>query len=107
MHKEPILFKSYLCKLKEGGMNMSVLDNFETWKDFLGDRLHQAQDQGLEQKAVNELAYEIGDYLAQQVDAKNDQEAVLRELWNVASEEEQHSIANLMVKLVQNEGTTK
>ncbi|MFC0524203.1 DUF3243 domain-containing protein [Pontibacillus salicampi] len=84
---------------------MSVLDNFETWKDFLGDRLHQAQHDGMQDRAVSDLAYEIGDYLAKQVDAKNDQEAVLRDLWNVASPEEQHTIANMMVKLVQNEGT--
>ncbi|KGP73527.1 DUF3243 domain-containing protein [Pontibacillus yanchengensis] len=84
---------------------MSVLDNFESWKDFLGDRLHQAQGDGMNDQTVSNLAYEVGEYLATQVDAKNDQEAVLRDLWNVASEEEQHMIANMMVKLVQNEGT--
>ncbi|WP_138414721.1 DUF3243 domain-containing protein [Aquibacillus sediminis] len=83
---------------------MSVLDNFESWKDFLGDRLHQAQGQGMSQQAISELAYEIGGYLSNQVEAKNDQEAVLREMWNAASEQEQHAIANIMVKLVQNEG---
>ncbi|GGF10531.1 hypothetical protein GCM10010954_06400 [Halobacillus andaensis] len=84
---------------------MSVLDNFESWKDFLGDRLHQAEGQGMDDQSVSELAYEIGGYLATEVEAKNDQEAVLRELWNVADEKEQHAIANMMVKLVQSEGT--
>ncbi|MFG6148848.1 DUF3243 domain-containing protein [Halobacillus sp. B23F22_1] len=84
---------------------MSVLDNFESWKDFLGDRLHQAEGQGMNDRSVSELAYEIGGYLATEVEAKNDQEAVLRELWNVADEKEQHAIANMMVKLVQSEGT--
>ncbi|MFQ3543265.1 DUF3243 domain-containing protein [Halobacillus rhizosphaerae] len=83
---------------------MSVLDNFDSWKDFLGDRLHQAEGQGMGDHAVSDLAFEIGNYLATQVDAKNDQEAVLRELWNVADDKEQHAIANMMVKLVQNEG---
>ncbi|MRH42649.1 DUF3243 family protein [Aquibacillus halophilus] len=86
---------------------MSVLDNFESWKDFLGDRLHQAQGQGMSQQAITEIAYDIGGYLSNQVEAKNEQEAVLRELWNVASKEEQHTIANMMVKLVQDEGTGK
>ncbi|MBM7552683.1 DUF3243 domain-containing protein [Thalassobacillus pellis] len=84
---------------------MSVLDNFDSWKSFLGDRLHQAEGQGMNQNAVSEVAYEIGGYLAKQVDAKNDQEAMLRDLWNVADKEEQHAIANMMVKLVQSEGT--
>ncbi|WP_163971283.1 DUF3243 domain-containing protein [Oceanobacillus halotolerans] len=85
---------------------MSVLDNFDTWKDFLSNRLQQAQTQGMDQQTISNLAYEVGDYLSKSVDAKNSEEAVLRELWNAASEEEQHAIANSMVKLVQNEGNT-
>lgn len=86
-------------------LDMSVLDNWDSWKDFLGDRLHQAEGDGMNDQAVSNLAYEVGDYLANQVDAKNDQEAMLRDLWSVASQEEQHAIANMMVKLVQNNGT--
>ncbi|MCA1030140.1 DUF3243 domain-containing protein [Bacillus timonensis] len=84
---------------------MSVLDNFETWKDFLGDRLHQAQDQGMNQGVISDLAYQLGDYLAKQVEPKNAQEKVLADLWSVASTEEQHAIANMMVKLVKDDGT--
>lgn len=83
---------------------MSVLDNFESWKDFLGDKMHNAEGQGLDQNAISNLAFEVGDYLAKKVEPRNDQEAVLRDLWNVASNEEKHAIANMMVKLVQNEG---
>jgi len=83
---------------------MSVLENWEQWKNFLGDRLNQAQEQGMDKQVINELAYQIGDYLANQVDPKNEQERVLADLWSVASEEEQHAIANMMVKLVQNNG---
>ncbi|MFE8699147.1 DUF3243 domain-containing protein [Cytobacillus sp. FJAT-54145] len=84
---------------------MSVLDNWEQWKDFLGDRLHQAQNEGMNKQVINDLAYQIGDYLAKQVDPKNEQERILADLWSVASPEEQHAIANMMVKLVQNDGT--
>lgn len=80
---------------------MSVLENWNQWKDFLGDRLDQAQDAGMSQKVINELAFQIGDYLAKQVDPKNDQERVLSDLWSVATEQEQQAIANVMVKLVQ------
>ncbi len=89
----------------KGGMNMSVIDNFESWKDFLGDRLHDAENNGISNQAISELAYDIGNYLSTEVQAKNDQEKMLRDLWNAADEREQHAIANIMVKLVQNEGT--
>ncbi|MBG9445518.1 DUF3243 domain-containing protein [Cytobacillus firmus] len=84
---------------------MSVLENWQQWKDFLGDRLHQGMDQGMNKETVNDLAYQIGDYLAKQVEPKNDQEKILADLWSVASPDEQHAIANMMVKLVQNDGT--
>lgn len=85
---------------------MSVLENFDSWKSFLANRLEQAKSEGMSQDTISNMAYEIGDYLAKSVDAKNDESAVLRELWNAASEEEQQAIANSMVKLVQNEGQT-
>ncbi len=79
---------------------MSVLDNWNQWKDFLGERLDQAQQEGMDQNVISDVAYQVGEYLAQEVEPKNEQERVLKELWSVASEEEQHAIANMMVKLV-------
>ncbi|WP_053366231.1 DUF3243 domain-containing protein [Bacillus sp. FJAT-27245] len=84
---------------------MSVLDNWKQWEDFLADRLHQAQDEGVSKEVVSDLAYQIGDYLANQVEPKNEQERILADLWSVADKDEQQAIANMMVKLVQNNGT--
>ncbi|WP_335872861.1 DUF3243 domain-containing protein [Bacillus sp. 2205SS5-2] len=80
---------------------MSVLDNWQEWKSFLGDRLDHAEQDGMNKNVINDLAFEIGGYLAKEVEAKNEQEKVLADLWSVASQEEQHAIANMMVKLVQ------
>ncbi|MCM3759513.1 DUF3243 domain-containing protein [Alkalihalobacillus oceani] len=84
---------------------MSVLDNWEQWKNFLGDRLHQAEDEGMSENVISDVAYQVGEYLSQQVEPKNEQERILADLWRVADEQEQHAIANMMVKLVQNNGT--
>ncbi|MGE7185270.1 DUF3243 domain-containing protein [Peribacillus sp. NPDC006672] len=84
---------------------MSVLDNWDQWKNFLGDRLNQGEQQGLSDGAVNDLAFEIGDYLAKQVEPQNEQEKVLADLWSVASDQEKHAMASVMVKLVENNGT--
>ncbi|HLR40448.1 MAG TPA: DUF3243 domain-containing protein [Virgibacillus sp.] len=85
---------------------MSILDNFETWKDFLANKLEQAQEQGMSQQTVTNVAHEVGDYLSKSVEAENAEEAVLKELWNAASEDEQQALASTMVKLVQNQGNT-
>lgn len=79
---------------------MSILDNWDQWKDFLGDRLHTAESQGMSSSVISELAYEIGEYLSQEITPKNEQEKILADLWSVASEEEKHALANVMVKIV-------
>jgi hypothetical protein len=89
----------------KGGFNMSVLDNWKQWEDFLANRLHQAQTEGMSEGAISALAVQIGDYLADQVEPKNEQERILADLWSVADKEEQQAIANIMVKLVQNNGS--
>lgn len=80
---------------------MSVLDNWQQWKSFLGDHVIHAKEDGMQKKAMSAAAYEIGDYLAKKVEPRNEQERVLADLWSVATEEEQHMIANLMIRLVQ------
>lgn len=85
---------------------MSIMDDFSSWKGFLANKLNQAKEQGMSDQTISNVAHEVGDYLAESVDAKNNEEAVLRELWNAASEEEQQAIANTMIKLVQNQGNT-
>jgi hypothetical protein len=81
-----------------------MLENWKQWEDFLANRLHQAQNEGMSEGAVSNLAFQIGDYLSEQVDPKNEQERVLADLWSVADKEEQQAIANTMVKLIQNNG---
>lgn len=83
---------------------MSVLENFNEWKGFLGNRLQHAENKGMEQTTITNLATEIGGYLASQVDPKNNEERLLADLWHSASEEEQHALASVMVKYVENQG---
>lgn len=52
---------------------MSVLDNFDGRKDFLGDRLQQAEQSGMNDGSINNIAMEIDDYLAANVDPKNEE----------------------------------
>ncbi|WP_088010536.1 DUF3243 domain-containing protein [Gottfriedia acidiceleris] len=81
---------------------MSILDNWDQWKDFLGDRLDATGDKGVGEGAISEMAYRLGNYLANEVEPKNAEEQILKDLWNVADEQEQHTIAHLMMKYVKN-----
>ncbi|MGI6126199.1 MAG: DUF3243 domain-containing protein [Planifilum sp.] len=79
---------------------MSILDNFQDWKNFLSERVKQAEKMGMNQDTIQNLAYEIGDYLAKDVEPKNEEERLLRDMWNAADQDEQRVIAGLMVKML-------
>lgn len=81
---------------------MSVLDNFDGWKGFLKNRLQNAEQSGISGDSIDNFAMEIGEYLATNVDPKNEEHRVLSDLWNAADDNEKEAIAGAMVNLVKN-----
>lgn len=81
---------------------MPILENWQQWTSFLGQNIAQAEQSGLPNKMIQQAAVEIGEYLAKNVDPKNEQERVLSDLWSIASESEKEALANCVIKLVQN-----
>lgn len=81
-------------------MAQTVLSSYEKWKQFLGERVRNARSAGLSDSTIQNLAKEIGDFLEQKVDPKNDEERVLKELWSVSNDEERKVLAGVMMKLV-------
>ncbi|WP_010630369.1 DUF3243 domain-containing protein [Sporolactobacillus vineae] len=84
---------------------MSVMSNWDQWKDFLADQMHRAENIGASSEIINDFATKIGGYLSDHVDPKNEQQRMLADLWHVADTEEQKTIARLIMKLVNNNGT--
>lgn len=79
----------------------TVLDQFESWKSFLKSRVEQGKNLGLSEESITNLAYEIGSFLEERVDPKNNEQAVLKQLWDAGDDSERHTIAKLMVKLAE------
>jgi len=78
----------------------SVLSTYDTWKQFLGERVKNARSVGMNDSTIQTLAKEIGDFLMEKVDPKNDEERVLKELWAVSDDSERKVLAGIMMKLV-------
>ncbi|GMA51551.1 hypothetical protein GCM10025857_29080 [Alicyclobacillus contaminans] len=78
---------------------MDTLDNFERWKEFLGSQVDKAQAMGISNERITEVAAKLGDYLAKKVDPRNEQERLLKQLWDSANDDEQRTLASLMVKM--------
>lgn len=78
----------------------TVLETFEKWKAFLAERVNQAQAIGMSDETITKLAYQIGEFLDEKVDPQNNEERLLKNLWDVGTEDERKSLASMMVKLV-------
>jgi hypothetical protein len=78
----------------------TVLQTFDKWKEFLAERVNAAQAAGMSDEMISKLAYQIGGFLDDKVDPENGEERLLKEIWDVASEDERKTMARLMVKLV-------
>ena len=79
----------------------SVLSTFEKWKSFLSEKVEQAKSSGMGEEMIEKLAFQIGEFLDNKVDPKNDEERVLKELWDVGDTADRKTIARLMIKLVE------
>lgn len=80
-------------------MNMQVLENFDRWKEFLGEQVDRAQAMGMSDDKIATVATKMGDFLASKIDPKNAQERLLKQMWEASSEDEQHTLARVMVKM--------
>lgn len=80
----------------------TVLKQYDRWKQFLGERVEQAEKVGMNENTITKLAVQIGEFLSDKVDPENKEERVLKELWDVADDAERQAIASVMVKLAKN-----
>jgi hypothetical protein len=77
----------------------AVLEVFSKWKSFLGDRVEAAEQAGFSDESISQIAYHIGGFLSDKIDPANNEERVLKELWDTADDQEKKTLAKIMVKL--------
>jgi hypothetical protein len=79
----------------------STTDTFEAFKHELGEKVRVAKAAGMSRDQIQDRAREVGDFLASHYDPRSPEQRLLKELWAVSDQNEQQSIANAVVKLVQ------
>lgn len=75
--------------------------DWKEWKNSLGRAVNMGETIHLSSNQIDRMAYRVGDFLAHRVDPKMPEQMVLKELWDVASDDEQRTLASLMVRLVE------
>lgn len=84
------------------GQITTQIANWDNWKKFLGQAVEYANELGVPRERITSLAMQAGDILASTVPTANPEQQTLKELWQVANDQERQTLASLMTKLVFN-----
>ena len=78
---------------------MEVLDDWGKWKQALGKAVDLGETVGLSDKAITNVAENIGTFLSNHVDPHNREERLLKELWDAADEKDREVLSKLVVRI--------
>lgn len=80
-------------------LKKQVNTDWDSWKLFLGQAVEFAEELGVSRERIASLARQAGEVLAESVPPSNPEQKALKELWQVADQQEKQVLANLMAKL--------
>lgn len=78
---------------------MKILNNWDNVKETLGKAVDLGETVGLSDKTITNTAEKIGTFLSNNVNPRNDEEKLLKELWDSANEEDRKVLAKLVGKI--------
>ncbi len=80
---------------------MEIGQNWHRWKNVLGAATQLAERIGISDETIEDTATKIGNFLANTFDPANDEQRLLKELWENATEKEKHELASMITKMSQ------
>ena len=83
---------------------MPFTDSFDQFKEDLGGKLNLAHKVGASRGTILNAAKDFSEWLAAKVDPKNPEQRLLKEMWEVADENEKNAMVNVLVKFMDQQG---
>jgi len=74
--------------------------SWEEWKKQLGNAVEFAEEMGINREQIEELAQRAGQILAENVEPANPEQKTLKELWELAGDNEKKTLVKLVTKMV-------
>jgi hypothetical protein len=78
---------------------MNSFNNNDGWKNTIGKAIHIGENFGLSDTTITNITESVGNFISKNIDPKNDETKLLKELWDVANEHDKHVLAKLIVKM--------
>lgn len=76
------------------------LKDWEQWKKTVGETIRTARKIGMPDKLIELASVKVGDFLSGRLCAESKEEALLKDLWSVASPEERKVLGKLLFKIM-------
>lgn len=83
---------------------MPFTDSFAQFKNSLAQKLDLAQRVGASRGTILNAAKDFSQWLAAEVDPSNPEQRLLKEMWEVADDNERNAMVSILVKFVDREG---
>lgn len=78
---------------------MLNINEWEDWKKTLGRVVDIGETIGLSDKSISNVAEKIGTFLSNNVEPRNDEERLLKEMWDVSDIEDRNVLAKIIVRI--------
>lgn len=78
---------------------MASMKDWGEWKSILGKAVDIGETVGISDKNITNVAEKVGTFLSNNVDPRNDEERLLKEMWDAADEKDRDVLAKLIVKI--------
>ncbi|MFZ5967332.1 MAG: DUF3243 domain-containing protein [Bacillota bacterium] len=78
---------------------MANIDHWGAWRKTLGSAVNLGETIGMSDKTITNVAEKVGTFLSNNMDPRNDEERLLKEMWDVADENDRNVLAKIIVKI--------
>jgi hypothetical protein len=81
------------------------INDWEQWKQTVGQAIRTARKIGMPDKLIEIASVKVGDFLTERLCAESKEEALIKDLWSVATPQERTTLGKLLFKIM--DKTTK
>jgi hypothetical protein len=80
------------------------MKDWDQWKKTVGEAIKNARKVGLPDQLIILASVKVGDFLTKRVCAESKEEALIKELWDVADSGERKVLGKLLFKIMDKAG---
>lgn len=77
---------------------MEIGHDWHKWKEILGSAVGLGERAGMEEETINNAAFRMGEFFANNFDPANREQRLMKELWEQGNDEERKTLASLMAR---------